>query len=93
MIAGPPSALQMFIRRLLDARENRKWKEAEAARYMPVDGGRLDAETERRALPPPCAEWQTALAPPSSPPVDILSLPDRDKARTVVPDYDHIEYE
>jgi len=98
MIAEPPSALGMFIRRLLDAREIRKRKEAEAARSMLVDGGRLEAESVGCALPPPRArpDGETALAPPPSPPtlppVDILALPDRDYQRTVEPDWDHIEY-
>lgn len=98
MIAEPPSALSLFFRRLLDARESRKRKEAESAQPLAMDGGRLEAVTERRALPPPRArsDGGSALAPPPSPPMlpsmDILALPDRDKDRTVVPDFDHIEY-
>lgn len=97
MIAEPPSALSLFIRRLVEARETRRRREAHAAR-APVDGGRLDAVLEPRALPPPSVRPHrgTALVPPPSPPtlppVDILSLPDRDHHRTVVPDYDHIDY-
>lgn len=98
MIAEPPSALGLLIRRLLDAREVRKRKEAEAARSVPVEGGRLEAKAERCALPPPRArpDGETALAPPpfppTLPPMDILAMPDRDHQRTVEPDYDHIEY-
>lgn len=98
MIAEPPSALGILIRRLLDGREITKRKELEAARSMPVDGGRLEAESVGCALPPPRArlEGDTALAPPPLPPtlplLDILAMPDRDHERTVEPDYDHIEY-
>lgn len=96
MIAEPPSALSMFIRRML---EKRAANRIDVERSGTVDGGRLLVEPERRALPAPKdkPEGSTALVspsvPPALPPVDITALPDRDHLRTVVLDFDHIQYE
>ena len=93
MIAGPPSALALFLQRLRERREeNRRRLNPPAGA---VDGGKLVAEPAPRALPPPSNRPQAGsalTAPPSPPPNDILSIPDRDHLRTVVPDYDHLDY-
>jgi len=93
MIAEPPSALALFFRRLMDAREARKRPHHSGT----VDGGKLVAEVEQRALPAPKQRplQATALSPsprPVLPPGDILAMPDRDDLRVVVPDYDHLQY-
>lgn len=96
MIAGPPSALQMFIRRLLDARAAKR-RERDAAPKDVINGGVLKAEVDTKALLTsriPDAGTALAASPqrPTLPPQDVLSLADRDGLRVVVPDYDHIEF-
>lgn len=95
MIAEPPSALALFFRRIMDARRERKRPRTSCG---PVDGGRLVAEAERRLPPtpkqPPSESTAlTPLPPPRDPPMDILSSPDRDHLRRVVPDEDYVDYD
>lgn len=91
MIADVPPFYVRFLRSLL-ARKRRECAtgavrqpaEPVAVKLLPkLDVKRLEQPiTALRALPPPdegCA--------------DALSLPDRDHTRTVVPDYDHLDYD
>lgn len=98
MIAGPSSALQMFIRRFLDARAaDRRERERDGSPKDVINGGVLKAEADTKALLTsriPDAGTVLAASPhvPTLPSQDVLSLPDRDVLRVVVPDYDHIEF-
>lgn len=99
MIAEPPSALVLFFRRMLEARD--KNRRAVEVSYGPVNGGMLrpvERETMVPLLSPPRGPpaRSSALQGPTSPllpPMDILEQPDRDHLRHVVPDYDHLEYD
>lgn len=91
MIAGTPPAIVMFFRRMKEERKARQRKRE------PLEGGALVDEKQTLRLPPPEAhpDSSTALTqvpPPLPPRTDILALPDRDHLRTVVPDYDQLDY-
>lgn len=98
MIAEPPSALAMFVRRLMENRAGkRREREQQAGCGGVVDGGSLNEVPARSVLALAAASGASALAAVHVPgplrEVDILALPDRDHQRSVVPDYDHIEFE
>lgn len=95
MIAGPPSLLEVLIKRLS---EPRVAKNAGYRAQAPREGGKLVAQNEPLALVAPSnggatTALQAPLTKGPAPASDILSLPDRDHLRTVVPDNDHMEFE
>lgn len=95
MIAEPPSALALFIRRIMDAREQRK---RQAHGRGTVDGGKLIVTEEIRSLPAPRDMPAQSSALKSSTPLalrssDILAMPDRDHLRRVVPDEHFVDWE
>lgn len=88
MIADPPSALALLLKRLMARRERPR-------RQSPLDGGALRADPQLPMPKEPLrgASALKALAPPRTRDVDVLALPDRDHLRVVVPDPDFVDLE
>jgi len=92
MIAGPPPFYARFLRSVFSPernvkREDRPDDEVAIARQSV----RLLAKPERKLLEQ-AATALKALPPPDQMKPDVLTLPDRDHLRSVVPDLDHLQY-
>lgn len=92
MIAEPPPFYVRFLRSVFSPERRLKHRTVLAESVtVPQSPVRLLPKPETRLLEQPA----TALkALPSSGLVkpDVLALPDRDQLRSVVPDFDHLEY-
>ena len=90
MIADVPPFYVKFVRSLLERRRMARLQTAMPQTVEAVSG-KLVPKPDMKRLPEPATALK-ALPVPERAVQDVLSLPDRDCLRRVVPDFDHLEY-